>query len=61
MEQNCEIIKNLTYQTDEKSLLEELKLAIADYFDCEIADEDGSTIMRLVNGQRFKLALTEIK
>ncbi len=61
MEQNCEINKNLTYHTDEKSLLEELKLAIADYFDCKLTDEDGSAIMRLANGQRFKLALTEIK
>ncbi|MGN0813440.1 MAG: hypothetical protein ACI4MQ_08030 [Candidatus Coproplasma sp.] len=61
MEQNCEIIKNLTYQTDEKSLLEEIKLAITDYFDCEIADEDGSALMLLANGQRFRLSLTEIK
>lgn len=61
MEQNYEIIKNLTYQTDEKCLLEELKLAIADYFDCKLTDEDGSAIMRLASGQRFKLALTEIK
>lgn len=61
MEQNCEINKNLTYQTDEKCLLEEIKLAIADYFDCKLTDEDCSTIMRLANGQRFKLALTEIK
>lgn len=60
MEQNCEIIKNLTYQTDEKSLLEELKLAIADYFDCKLTDEDGSTFMRLANGQRFKLSFVEI-
>ena len=59
MEQNCEINKNLTYHTDEKCLLEELKLAIADYFDCEIANEDGSVIMRLANGQRFKLSLSE--
>lgn len=61
MEQNCEINKNLTYHTDEKSLLEELKLAISDYFDCEIADKNGSAIMLLANGQRFKLALSEIK
>lgn len=61
MEQNCEINKNLTYHTDEKCLWEELKLAIADYFDCEITDEDGFAIMLLANGQRFKLALTEIK
>lgn len=61
MEQKCEIIKNLMYHIDEKCLLEELKLAIADYFDCEIADEDGTTLMRLANGQRFKLSLAEIK
>ena len=61
MEQNCEINKNLTYQTDEKSLLEELKLAIADYFDCKLTYEGGSALMLLTNGQRFKLALTEIK
>ena len=61
MAQNCEINKDLKYHTDEKCLLEELKLAIADYFDCKLTDEDGSVIMRLANGQRFKLALTEIK
>lgn len=61
MEQKCEIIKNLMYHTDEKCLLEELKLAIADYFDCEIVNENGFVIMRLANGQRFKLSLAEIK
>lgn len=60
MEQNNKKNKNLTYQTDEKSLLEELKLALADYFDCEIVDEDGSALMQLANGQKFRLSLAEI-
>ena len=60
MEQNYEKNKNLTYKTDEKSLLEELKLAIGDYFNCEFVEGNGFTIMQLVNGQRFKLSLEEV-
>lgn len=60
MEQNYEKNKRLVYKTDEKSLLEELKLAIVDYFNCKVLVENGCTIMQLVNGQRFNLLLEEL-
>lgn len=56
------IIKNTdyNYKTDEKSLTEEIKLALSDYFEGQIENDEKSVLLNLENGQKFRLSVNEI-
>lgn len=47
------------YNTDEKSLLEEIIITIGEYFDCDIVQTGGIALLNLKNGQRFALTVKE--
>ena len=48
------------YKTDEKSLMQEIKAMLEDYFVCYISDGENDTIISLENGQKFRLHIKEI-
>ena len=48
------------YKTDEKSLMQEIKTMLDDYFICSISGEENRTVISLENGQRFSLQVREI-
>ena len=48
------------YKTDEKSLMQEIKTMLDDYFICSISGEENNTVISLENGQRFSLQVKEI-
>ena len=48
------------YKTDEKSLMQEIKTMLNDYFVCSLSDEENRTMISLENGQRFSLQVKEI-
>ena len=48
------------YKTDEKSLMQEIKTMLDDYFFCSLSDEENKTMISLENGQRFSLQVKEI-
>ena len=48
------------YKTDEKSLMQEIKTMLDDYFVCSLSDEENKTMISLENGQRFSLQVKEI-
>lgn len=48
------------YKTDEKSLIQEIKTMLDDYFICSISGEENRTVISLENGQRFSLQVKEI-
>ena len=48
------------YKTDEKSLMQEIKTMLDDYFVCSLSDEENRTMISLENGQRFSLQVKEI-
>ena len=48
------------YKTDEKSLMQEIKTMLDDYFICSISGEENRTVISLENGQRFSLQVKEI-
>lgn len=50
----------ITYKTDEKSLLEEFKAMLDDYFICSLSDGENSTIISLENGHKFSIHIKEI-
>ena len=50
----------ITYKTDEKSLLEEFKAMLDDYFICNAEEKDSKLIFSLENGQSFLLHIEEI-
>ena len=56
--QNKDTEKN--YKTDEKSLMQEIKAMLDDYFVCSLSDGENGTIISLVNGQKFSLHIKEI-
>ena len=47
------------YKTDEKSLMQEIKTMLYDYFVCSLSDEENNTVISLENGQRFSLQVKE--
>ena len=49
-----------SYKTDEKSLMQEIKTMLDDYFICSISGEENRTVISLENGQRFSLQVKEI-
>lgn len=53
-------ITEKNYKTDEKSLMHEIKAMLDDYFICSLSDGETSTIISLVNGQKFSLHIKEI-
>ncbi len=61
MEQEWNKNAETNFHTDEKSLLEEMKLIITDFFVCDFIEEENALIMRLANGQKFKFTLKEVK
>ena len=48
------------YKTDEKSLMQEIKTMLDDYFVCSLSDEENRTMISLENGQRFSLQVKEL-
>lgn len=48
------------YKTDEKSLMQEIKTMLDDYFVCSISGEENSPVISRENGQRFSLQVKEI-
>lgn len=48
------------YKTDEKSLMQEIKTMLDDYFVCSLSGEENSTVISLENGQRFNLQVKEL-
>ena len=48
------------YKTDEKSLMQEIKAMLDDYFVCSLSDGENETIISLENGQIFSLHIKEI-
>lgn len=48
------------YKPDEKSLMQEIKTMLDDYFICSISGEENNTVISLENGQRFSLQVKEI-
>ena len=48
------------YKTDEKSLMQEIKTMLDDYFVCSLSDEENRTMISLENGQKFSLHIREI-
>ena len=48
------------YKPDEKSLMQEIKTMLDDYFICSISGEENRTVISLENGQRFSLQVKEI-
>ncbi len=57
--QNKNTEKN--YKTDEKSLMQEIKTMLDDYFVCSLSDDENDTIISLENGQKFSLHIKEIE
>ena len=53
-------IPEKNYKTDEKSLMQEIKAMLADYFVCSLSDGENDTIISLENGQIFSLHIKEI-
>ncbi len=53
-------ITEKNYKTDEKSLMQEIKEMLSDYFVCSLSDGENSTIISLENGQKFSLYIREI-
>ena len=43
-----------------EELLEEVKVVLQDEFVAEIKEENGTLVMRFVNGQSFRLTLDEV-
>ena len=56
--QNKNTEKN--YKTDEKSLMQEIRAMLDDYFVCSLSDGKNGTIISLDNGQKFSLHIKEI-
>ena len=48
------------HKTDEKSLTQEIKAMLDDYFVCSLSDGENDTIISLLNGQKFSLHIKEI-
>lgn len=48
------------YKTDEKSLMQEIKAMLDDYFVCSLSNGENDTIISLENGQIFSLHIKEI-
>ena len=48
------------YKIDEQCLLQELSIAIEDYFVCTAEREEGSALLHFENGQQFRLGIREV-
>lgn len=48
------------FRTDAKNLLEEMKPILKDFFVCELSECENALLMRLTNGQTFKMTFEEI-
>lgn len=53
-------IPEKNYKTDEKSLMQEIKAMLDDYFVCSLSNGENDTIISLENGQIFSLHIKEI-
>ena len=53
-------ITEKNYKNDEKSLMQEIKAMLDDYFVCTLSDNHDDTIISLENGQKFSLHIKEI-
>lgn len=42
-----------------KELIDEIKILLPDYFECELSSDDNSITFNFYNGQKFILAVTE--
>ena len=47
------------YKIDEKCLLEEIVVAVAELFDCRIVRSGEKALLHFQNGQKFMLSITE--
>ncbi len=47
------------FKTDAKKILEEMKPIVLDFFFCELSETENALLMRLTNGQTFKLTVQE--
>ncbi len=48
-----------SYKTDEKSLMQEIKAMLDDYFVCSLSDDEDGTTILFENGQKFSLHIVE--
>ena len=59
MKETRNVITGKSYRTNEKSLIQEIKAMLDDYFVCSVSEDNEDIIMLLENGQRFKLHISE--
>ena len=48
-------------RTQEKDLLKEIKLLLADFFVCDLTEGENTLFVRLKNGQLFRISLEEVQ
>ena len=48
-------------RTQEKDLLKDLKLLLADFFVCDLMEVENTLFVRLKNGQLFRISLEEVQ
>lgn len=48
-------------RTQEKDLLKDLKLLLADFFVCDLMEGENTLFVRLKNGQLFRISLEEVQ
>ena len=55
------IFKNAAknHKTTAKEFLEELGLALKDYFECTVQEENDALFVKLIGGQNFRLSVNE--
>lgn len=59
MKETRNAIAEKSYRTNEKSLIQEIKAMLDDYFVCSVSEDNEDIIMSLENGQRFKLHISK--
>lgn len=59
MKETRNAITEKSYRTNEKSLIQEIKAMLDDYFVCSVSEDNEDIIMSLENGQRFKLHISK--
>lgn len=59
MKETPNVITDKSYKTNEKSLIQEIKAMLDDYFVCSVSEDNDGILVSLENGQKFKLHISE--
>ena len=59
MKETRNVITGKSYRTNEKSLIQEIKAMLDDYFVCSASCDNNTIIMSFENGQKFKLHISK--